>query len=199
MAFCETCLIVVSNTNTQLNVTCPTEDNGNASKSNKKEAVLCEKGKCGHCRKFMPEILRVINFNTCNKFYHVKCCRTTQKAFRNLKMRNELWCCMKCSSKLLPFSNLDNNELYLEMQATPIPSSDFVQGMSSFTIQSLLNEMPGQNYETDEFMSESITSKYFSPSQFLESKLQKNMFSMVHINIASLSKHIEELQSLHQS
>ena len=161
---CETCLILVSNTNTQLNVTCPTEDDGNTSKSNKKEAVSREKGKCRQCRKFMPEILRVINCDTCNKFYHVKCCRTTQKAFHNLKMRTELWCCMKCLSKLLPFSNLDNNELYLEMQATPIPSSDIVQGIPSFTIQSLLDEMPGQNYETDEFMSEIITSKYFTPS-----------------------------------
>ena len=180
----ETCFILLSNTNTRLNA-CPTEDDGNASKSNTKEAVSCEKGKCGHCRKFMPEILRVINCDTC---------RTTQKAFHNLKMRNELWCCKKYSSKLLPFSNIDNNELYLEMQATPIPSSDIVQGMPSFTIQSLLDEMPGQNYETDEFMSESKTSKYFTPSQFLESKLPKNMFSMIHINIASLSKHIEELR-----
>ena len=65
-----------------------------------------------------------------------------------------------------------------------------------FEEDELLNEMSAQNYETDEFMSESITSKHFTPSQFLESKLQKNMFSMIHINIASLSKHIEELRSL---
>ena len=107
---------------------------------------------------------------------------------------------MECSSNLFPFSNLDNNELYLEMQATPIPppppTSDFVQGMPSFTIQSLLDEMPGQNFETDEFMSESIPSKYFTPSQFLETKLPKNMFSMININIASLSKHIDELRNL---
>ena len=45
-------------------------------------------------------------------------------------------------------------------------------------------------------MSENITSKYFTPSQYLESKLPKNTFSMIHINIASLSKHIEELRSL---
>ena len=82
------------------------------------------------------------------------------------------------------------------MQATPIPSTDFVRGMPRFTIQSLLDEMPGQNYETDDFMSESITSKYFTPSQFLESELPNKMFSMIHINIASLSKHIEELRSL---
>ena len=144
----------------------------------------------------MPENIRVINCDACNKFFHVKCCKTSQKTFRDLRIRNESWCCMKCSSNLLPFSNIDNNELYLEMQATSIPPSDFVQGMPSFTIQSLLDEMPGQNFETDEFMSESISSKYFTPSQFLETKLTKNMFSMIHINIASLSKHIDELRNL---
>ena len=61
------------------------------------------------------------------------------------------------------------------MQATPIPPSDF---------------------ETDEFRSESISSKYFTPSQFLETKLLKNMFSMININIASLSKHIDKLENL---
>ena len=46
-------------------------------------------------------------------------------------------------------------------------------------------------------MSERIKSKYyFIPLEFLESKLPHNNFSIVHINIASLSKHIDELRCL---
>ncbi len=56
--------------------------------------------------------------------------------------------------------------------------------------------MHGQNFETDEFMSESISSKYFSPSEFLMSKISPKHFSMIHLNIASLSKHIDELRNL---
>ena len=56
--------------------------------------------------------------------------------------------------------------------------------------------MPGQTFETDEFMSETISLKYFTPSEFLASKLPSNKFSMLHINIASLSKHIDELRNL---
>ena len=56
--------------------------------------------------------------------------------------------------------------------------------------------MPGQNFETDEFLSESITSMSFTPAQFLETKLPPNQFSIIHINIVSLSKHIEELRNL---
>ena len=56
--------------------------------------------------------------------------------------------------------------------------------------------MPDQNFETDEFMSESISSKYFTPSEFLGSNLRPNNFSIVHLNIASLCKHIDELRHL---
>ena len=64
----------------------------------------------------------------------------------------------------MPFSDLDNNELFLEINNLSDPKSDYVNSMPSFTIQSLLDQMPGQNFETDEFMSETISSKYFTPS-----------------------------------
>ena len=193
---CQTCLTSVLNINSPLNVTCDTENNANVPNSNKKSKVSRKKEKCGHCCKNMPEHIKVINCDTCNKFFHVKCCGITQRNFRDLKSRNESWYCTKCLSNVLPFSSLDNNELYLEMETTPITTSDSVKSMPSFTIQSLLDEMPGQNFETDEFMSESITSKYFTPSEFLQRKLPPNKFSMLHINIVSLSKHIDELRNL---
>ena len=56
--------------------------------------------------------------------------------------------------------------------------------------------MPGQNFETDEFMGKTITSKYFTPAEFLQAKLPQRKFPMLHINIASLSAHIEELRNL---
>ena len=71
---------------------------------------------------------------------------------------------------LLPFSNLDNNELSLEVNNLSVSKSDDLISMPSFTIQSLLHQMPGQNFETDVLMSETILSKYFTPSEFLESK-----------------------------
>ena len=57
----------------------------------------------------------------------------------------------------------------------------------SFTIQTLLGKMPGNRDEqTDEFLSDTIISKYFSPSEFLTPKIPKKSFSMLHLNIASL-------------
>ena len=140
----------------------------------------------------MPINLRIINCDTCKKFFHVKCSGTSKKDFLQLKIDNGKWICFNCVSNVMPFSSIDNNELFLDINNI----SNLISSPPSFTIQSLLDQMPGQNFETDEFMSETISSKYFTPSEFLECKLPPNKFSMLHINIASLSKHIDELRNL---
>ena len=55
--------------------------------------------------------------------------------------------------------------------------------------------MPGQKFSSDDFLTDSTSSKYYSPSEFLESSFSEN-FTMLHLNIASLSKHIDELNNL---
>ena len=144
----------------------------------------------------MPEHLKVINCDNSEKYFHVKCCNISKVMFLNKKENREPWVCQKCISVLLPFYNLDNYEMFLEVNNLSVSKSDDVISMPSFTIQSLLDQMPGQNFETDEFMSETILSKYFTPSELLKSKLYANNFSMIHINIASLSKHIDELRGI---
>ena len=74
--------------------------------------------------------------------------------------------------------------------------ANLLNSTPSFTIQSLLDEMPSQNFETNDLMAENISSKYFTPAEFLEWKFPPNKFSMLHINISSLSKHIDELRNL---
>ena len=140
----------------------------------------------------MHEHLKVINCDTCQKYFHVKCSGTTKNKFLDLKLKNEKWVCFNCVSNLMPFSRVDNNELFLEMEN----KANLINSTPSFSIESLLDEMPGQNFETDEFMSDTISSKYFTPAEFLECKLPQNKFSMLHINISSLSKHIDELRNL---
>ena len=58
--------------------------------------------------------------------------------------------------------------------------SDNISSMPSFTIQSLLDQMMGQNFENDEFLGDIITSKYFTPLKLLETKLP-NKFSVLNI------------------
>ena len=172
----------------QVNTVVNNTETPESSKSTKNK----KKCKCGKCLKVIRDHLKLINCDTCLKYYHVKCSGTTTNKFLEVKGKNEKWACFNCISKSMPFSNTDNNELYLEMEN----KANLVNSTPSFSIQSLLDEMPGQNFETDEFMSQTISSKYFTPAEFLECKLPSNKFSMLHINISSLSKHIDELRNL---
>ena len=82
--------------------------------------------------------------------FHAKCSDTNKKPSRDLKRIN---------GNVLPFSDVDNNELFLEKEN----KAKLLNSTPSFTIQSLLDEMPGPNFKSDEFMG-----KAFTPAEFLQ-------------------------------
>jgi hypothetical protein len=82
------------------------------------------------------------------------------------------------------------------MHGLDAKSTDFLKNVTSFSIQSLIEQLPGQKFDTDEFISDTVESKYYTPAEFISTKLPKSSFTMVHLNIASLQGHIDELRSL---
>ncbi len=67
----------------------------------------------------------------------------------------------------------------------------------SFSIQSLLDKIPGVSQNSNEdFLSNSISSKYYTPSEFIASKFKTTSLGIIHLNIASLSLHIDGLKML---
>ena len=82
------------------------------------------------------------------------------------------------------------------MQGFSSVAASRLSNLPSFSMQSLLDQMPGQNFSTDDFLSESIESKYYTPAEFISDKFSKKYFTMIHLNIASLQCHINELRDL---
>ena len=66
----------------------------------------------------------------------------------------------------------------------------------SFSLKSIIDKIPGQKFTTDEFLSDTIKSKYYTAGEFLAAKFSPRNFSIIHLNISSLQKHIDELRSL---
>ena len=213
---------------------------------------------CGKCNVNIPKNLRVIKCNSCNKYFHVKCCNVNHNSYNKLIQNNMFWdcndcksthfnknfdvskkcrkckrhfdckskiiccnvcnhsfhfkcvdfnislthrmsseaigCCHKCISESLPFHSLDSEGTRLAIHGPRGVDMDLID-KPSFTIKSLLDQMPGQHFSSDEFLNDSISSKYYSASDFLVTKLSNN-FTMLHLNIASLNKHIDELRNL---
>ena len=125
----------------------------------------------------------------------MKKCTTCNHVIRKHETKNKRKCdkCFYLQKDFtnLPFSMLTNNDLFFEMHGLPT-----YENQPSFSIQSLLDEMPGHKDDESDFLSNSVSSKYYTPAEFLTSKFPKGGFSILHLNIASLQKHVDELRSL---
>ena len=151
-----------------------------------------KKTKCGHCNKKVRMNVSFVYCPCCSKFFHIKCSDTKKV---NFPLPPD-WQCNQCVLKLLPCSTLSDNNLLLFLKGFTSDEIDNLSNLPSFNIQSLLDQISGQNFNTDEFLSHSINSKYYTPAQFISEKFSKKSFSLIHLNIASLQLHIDELRTL---
>ena len=80
------------------------------------------------------------------------------------------------------------------MKGVDLPSQ--LTNLSPFEISSRLNNLPNLNdFDLDENLVHSIDSKYRKVSE-LSSMKTNQTFSLFHVNIRSLTKHFDELQTL---
>ena len=127
-----------------------------------------------------------IQCSECDAFFHSSCSIT----FNEFQDRNA-WIFDTCIRASNPFSTIDDDNLLLTITAND-STYEYLNLHPSFAIQSLLDKLPGDKGDiTDDFLTESISSKYYTPSSF-----SKKLFSMMHINIASLQCHIGDLRTM---
>ena len=141
-------------------------------------------------QKNMPINLRIINCDTCKIYFHVKCSGTSKELFLQLENDNGKWICFNCVSNVMPFSIIDNNWLFLDInnKSTLIPGPP-----TPTTTTKLYHKIPTRrnaraNLRNFELMSETISSRYFTPSEFLECKFPPNKFSMFYVLCSSFAK-----------
>ena len=145
---------------------------------------------CGSCKKPIPKNNVIIQCSFCDDFFHSKCAKISFDNFR----RSQSWACTPCLSKTIPFSSLDHEDFSITMQAKDLPLGDFLSMSPSFQIDSLIQNLGGN--ENDDYVCDLTNSKYYTPSEFLSKKFPRDNFSMFHINIASLSLHLDDLKAL---
>ena len=168
-------------------------DNDWACDSCLSQTTYSHREKCGTCTKHISMNHLEISCSKCMHFHHAKCAGISIKQYKKLCY----WNCDVCTGDLLPFAKIDDEKLKLTLLGKDTNIGDYINISPSYTIQTLLDKIPGtSNPRNDDFLSDSIASRYFTPSEFLTSKVNKKSFSMLHINIASLSLHIDDLKTL---
>ena len=145
--------------------------------------------KCTLCKKRIQANHIAIDCITCKKSFHKKC------SIKNSNVEN--WECDPCLLNNLPFFNLENTEFGITLDGRSLPKLNTLNILPSFSIQTLLDKISGAvTIETDEFLADTIESKYYKPEEFITAKIPKNTFSILHLNVASLQAHIDDLKSL---
>ena len=144
------------------------------------------KMKCFGCNGKIKRNTRYKNCLQCQDPHHIKC---STKSTNN-------WTCSKCILSELPFYKTTNDDFLSNLLGLDDSSIEFLKNVPSFNIKTLLDSLPGENFEKDDFVTNTISSKYYSPIELRQTKFNRKHLSMAHLNIASLQLHIEELKSL---
>ena len=147
--------------------------------------------KCLACKKKISSNRTLIRCSECKKDYHAKCAGISIDVYNSLTS----WSCDRCVDSTMPFSKIDNELLRLTLQAKDSYFGEHIQHAPSFSIQTLLDKFPG-TLSCEDFSLDTVTSKYYTPSEFIGAKFKKGSFTMLHINIVSLSAHIDDLKIL---
>ena len=141
---------------------------------------------------------------------HIKCNLLNNNDFLRFKKEGENvpFYCISCISANIPFSNITNPELFyinkavinfqnVDNEVFAEKSPDMVNHINK--INAFLNNSfhppDDDNYDGDNISP--INCNYFEPEEFCKAKFDSsNCFSILHLNIHSIQKHIETLQTL---
>ena len=152
--------------------------------------------KCPICSKPVSEKCRSIQCDNCELWVHQsKCSGLSLSQFETFcKPNSDNWCCSSCTNLALPF----HNQHYLPIEDLGATSSSIVNEKLRSLLKNLndvvTGSIPNDNEDDLETQFHSNRCSYFDCDEFnsLFSKTPTN-FSSLHLNIASLSKHFDEL------
>ena len=142
---------------------------------------------CGICQKPVTKKHRAVCCDICDEWIHISCNYLDKKTYKKLQTSDSNWFCIKCMKKEIPFNNIPNQDLLNtlnEKNITPISNKN--SNITKSMIENLLKDSTESP----------INCSYYNESEFNCLKTPKNYFSLMHLNISSLSFHFEELQQL---
>ena len=146
---------------------------------------------CGICTKPVNKTHRYIRCNICNYIIHINCNETDENTYKKMKNYDETMFCIKCNEENLPFfpSLVEKHDDKIESQFQSSSNSikAFFKGINEFN-DNQINGSDDENLPP-------LNCKYLDIRSFNYTK-SKQDFSIFHLNIASLSKHKDELETI---
>ena len=164
------------------------------------------KNPCGICKNPVAKSHNALMCNVCNKWVHIRCNHVPKDLYNHYidKNSNPLieekdkskWICINCFKDNLPFGQLDENSFYLNTKgiqnSCELDNLKFSLDQSDKEITDLISKMIIENTDPDNINHNFCS--YYETEDFIKAKFDPNSnFSILHLNIASLQFHFEEL------
>ena len=161
---------------------------------------------CSSCENNVNTNHRAIQCDICDRWIHIKCNLLNSKDYENLKNSDEQFYCIKCIESNFAFSKLSGKEFGFSVingvngfnNETNI---DFLSPTQMGTILNLnyfINTKINSLSDDDEGGDDGtppINCNYYDIDEFTKAEFNASKsFSILHLNIHSVNKHIEELR-----
>ena len=161
------------------------------------------KFKCPLCTKKWKEGQESIQCSTCNQWVHHNnknnCSLLTNKDFNSHSDNVNLsWNCAKCDAETFPFNDMNENDFFLSNFSGNDTVSDDVNLVPNRDLLKFPVECDKitSHFDNDEDpnLPQIIDSNYCDINEFNSIKIDKpSSFGIIHMNIASMNKHIDDL------
>ena len=156
---------------------------------------------CGLCHKPVAKNHRSVQCDVCKFWIHIKCNNIPPSVYNNelIDDNKNPWICLKCINEALPFSEYDNKSFFLTQKGITIENNLEILDLSMSTkdknimkkISNLIIENTNPDNKNSKFC------KFYNLDEFAKAKFKSDHnFSILHLNIASLQYHIEDLKIL---
>ena len=156
---------------------------------------------CGICKKAVGNNHRAIQCDVCKFWVHIKCNNISPPTYQEYIGDDDPWICINCIKTTLPFGNLDNKLFYINQQGVATQSNlDNIRFTINPADKNLINQITNLIIEnTDPDNPNSKFCNYYDVNKFITKKFKPDSnFSLLHLNIASLQFHFEDLKVLLQ-
>ena len=168
---------------------------------------------CAACNKNISENCDSIECDTCSKWIHKKCNKLSNADFKRLQEEGDSapFSCIVCINDAIPFSSISNTEFHQIATKGNLPDQTNNAGNQNYPISPLieshikqLNTYLNQNItqQNDDDIDDNdnlspINCNYFDYDEFNKASFNSNKsFSIFHLNIHSITHHIDELKEL---
>ena len=147
---------------------------------------------CNICKKLVDESSRSIFCDICDSWIHFQSCsRLSLVEFDALSQDVGNWACPKCLDKALPFSEFNHQRKLKTSKSIPSPN-DNVRSL----ISDLNNVVRNQDNDTNSVDFSTTSCKFYECEDFNNLNVNPKSLSAFHLNIASMAKHFDELNTL---